>query len=132
MVQTQSPTDEGYAEVAKLLAGSAATAAKSMVLVKTTIVVSETQTYAGITKVTETGLALVDSTVTNVTTTTAYDSVKVNHKWTAGATVTVLGFGVCNDDDDVLFMICAFDAAVAMESGDTLDCTGTMQIKKGS
>ncbi len=132
MAQVESPTKEGYTELAKLLSGQAATAAKSIVLIKTTITADEDQTYSGITKVTETGLSIADGTVTNVTTTNAYDSAKVNHKFTAGASVTLLGFGVCNDDNDVLYMICAFDGSVSVASSDTIDCTGTMQIVKGS
>jgi hypothetical protein len=135
MAQTQEPCQEGYAELAKLLccytAGSAS-GAKGMVLIKTTITVSETQTYSGITKVTETGLAIADGTITNVTTTYAYDSAKVNYKWTAGASVSLLGFAVTNDENDALYMICGFDTAIGVASGDTIDCTGTMQVKKGT
>jgi hypothetical protein len=134
MAQTQVPTVEGFQELSKLLAGVAATAAKSIVNIKTSITVDAAQTYAGITKCTEDGLAIADGTVTQVTTTETNDTVQVSKEFTVGAgvSVTVLGFGVCNDDDDVLYMICGYNAGQALEAGDKITNTGKMQVKIGA
>jgi hypothetical protein len=132
MAQTQSPTKEGYVEAVKLLTGAVATAVKSIVLIETSVTVNEDQTYAGITKVTKSGLSIADGTVSIVQTTVAGDTAQVTHQFTAGESASILGFGVCNDDNDVLYMLCGFAAAQALESGDLLTCTGKIQVKLGS
>ena len=133
MSQTQSPCAEGYPEVAKLLKGDAASGPKSIVNIKTSITVDAAQTYAGITKCTEDGLAIADGTVTLVQTTVADDTVQVSKAFTVGAgvSVTVLGFGVCNDENDVLFMVCGYNAGQPLEAGDVLTNVGKIQIKAG-
>jgi hypothetical protein len=129
MAQTQSLTTEGYYEMAKLFStpGGAVTGTglRSVVCIKTSCTASEAQTYAGITKCTESGVALVNAT----TVTASTDTSSLNHTFTSGATVTVLGFGCNNDDDDVLYGICCFNAGLALESGDTLAVQMTFQFK---
>jgi hypothetical protein len=134
MSQTQVPTTEGFVELAKLFAGTAATAAKSIVNIKTSITVNAAQTYAGITKCTEDGLAIANGTVTLEETTVVGDTVQVTKEFTTGVgiSVTVLGFGVCNDDDDVLYMICGYNAGQPLEAGDKITNTGKMQVKIGA
>jgi len=133
MAQTQSTTTQGYAEAAKLLAGEAATEVQSIVCIKTSCTANDTQTYAGITKCTESGVSLVDAdSVKTSQTTVANDTVEVDHVFTAGETVTVLGFGVCNNDDDVLYALCCFNAECAMENTDTLTVEMKIQVKVGA
>jgi len=132
MAQTQSPTTEGYTEISKLCAGGAASAFKSMVLIKTSCTADATQTYAGITKCDESGLTLADATISNETTTVTDDTIRATHEFTAGESATVKGAGVCNDDDDVLFALMCFNADVVMESGDKLTPTIDTQIKVGA
>jgi len=133
MPQTESPTNQGYGELGKLVSGEAATAVKSVCCIKTTCTADETQTAAGITKSTESGLTLVNAdTVASSKTTVDNDTVELDHVFTAGEAATVKGFGVFNDDDDVLYMICCFAADVNLETSDTLTVEGKMQFKKGS
>jgi hypothetical protein len=133
MVQTQSPTNEGYGELGKLVSGEAATAVKSVCCLKTSCTADETQTSSGVTKCTESGLTLVNAdSVKSSKTTVNNDTVELDHVFTAGASATVKGFGIWNDDDDVLYGICCFAADVAMESSDTLTVEMKMQFKKGS
>lgn len=133
MAQTQSPTNEGYGELGKLCAGEAATAFKSVCCIKTTCTADESQTASGITKSTETGLTLVNAdTVASAKTTVDNDTVQVDHKFTFGETATTKGFGVFNDDDDVLYGICCFNADISGEKDDTLTVQMKAQFKKGS
>jgi hypothetical protein len=133
MAQTQSPTKEGYGELAKLQAGEAATAVKSIVCLKTACTADEDQTAAGITKSTESGLTKVDAdSVKSVKVTNDPDAVQVDHVFTAGEAATVKGFAVLNDDDDVVYGICCFAADVPLESGDKVTDQMKIQHKKGS
>jgi hypothetical protein len=133
MAQTESPTNEGYGELGKLAAGESASKVKSVCCLKTSCTADETQTSSGVTKSTESGLTLVDATtVKSVKTTVDNDTVQVDHVFTAGASATVKGFGVWNDDDDVLYSLCCFAADVVMASSDTLTVQMKMQFKKGS
>jgi len=133
MAQSQSPTNEGYGELGKLVSGESATGVKSCVCIKTSCTADATQTAAGITKSTESGLTIADAdSVASATTTVANDTVQLDHVFTAGADATVKGFGVLNDDDDVLYGICCFAADVPIESGDTLTVQMKMQFKAGA
>jgi len=135
MAQTQSPTKEGYAEIAKLVAGEAANEVGKVCCIKTACVADETQTYAGVTKCTESGVSMVAAdTVVTSQTTNPNDTVEVDHVFTAGETVTVKGFGVFNNiaTPDVLFMICCFASDIPLENTDTLTIEGKMQFKLGS
>lgn len=132
MAQTQSPTTEGYTEASKLLGGAAATKVKSVTGIKTACTADATQTAAGITKA-DNGCGLADAdTVAQATTTVTDDTVQVDHEFTASGDVTVLGFGVLNDDDDVLFAICCFNAGLALGNGDKLSVQMKIQVKVGA
>lgn len=128
MAQTQSATNEGLGELGLLVSGGAATGPKSIVLIKTSCTANAAQTYAGITKATESGFAIGDGTVTVQTTSQTNDTVRVVKTHTAGATLTVLGAGMCNNDDDQLYMLVCYNAGLAMESGDTLQNTLSIQF----
>jgi hypothetical protein len=132
MPQTQSPTTEGYAEMAKLIAVPGglvtATGLHSVVCLKTTCTADATQTYSGVTKCTETGLTLADADTVTATT----DTASITHVFTAAASATVKGFIACNDDNDVAYGICCFNADLPIESADTLTVNMTFQFKLGS
>ena len=133
MAQSQSPTNQGYGETGKRMAGELATGVKSCVCIITSCTANEAQTAAGITKSADTGLDLVDAdSVKSSTTTVANDTVELDHKFTAVTGDTVLGFGILNDDDDVLFMICCFAASVVLAASDTLTIEGKQQYKLGA
>jgi len=129
MAQTQSSTNEGYAELGKLVAGETATAVKSVVLIETSCTADATQTYSGITKCTKSGLAIANGTVTSETTTQTDDTVQIVKTHTAGEAATIKGAGMCNDDDTDLYMIVCYNADVSLETNDTLQNTLKMQFK---
>ncbi len=135
MAQTQSPTNEGYAEIAKLVAGEAATKVAKVCCIKTSCTANEAQTYAGVTKCTESGVSMVAAdTVITSQTTVANDTVELDHVFTAGETVTVKGFGTFNNEatPDVLFALCCFAADIPLENTDTLTVEMKKQFKLGS
>jgi hypothetical protein len=126
---TDAITNEGLGELGKLVSGELATAVKSVVCIKTACTADAAQTAAGITKCTEAGLTLADAdSVSSVTTTQTDDTVRLTHEFTAGASATVKGFGVLNDDDDVLYAISCFAADVALLSGDKLSVQMDIQF----
>jgi hypothetical protein len=126
MAQTQSATTEGYTELGKFASGEAASKFKSVCCLKTSCTADGTQTSAGVTKSTDTGLDLQDAdTVKSSKTTVDNDTVQVDNKFTAATGDTLKGFGVWNDDDDVLYAICCFAADVTLAASDTL----TVQMK---
>jgi len=132
MAQTESLTKEGYGELGKLEAGEAASGFKSVVCIKTSCTADEDQTYAGITKATESGFTIVDAdTVASVQTTNPNDTVQVDHVFTAGADLACLGFACCNDEDDVAFLVCCFAAVLnlATATSDTLTIQAKVQNK---
>lgn len=131
MGQTQSLTTEGYGEFGKLMAGEAAGCVKSVTCIKTACTADATQTAVGITKCTDTGLDLVDAnTVDSVKTTVDNDTVQLDHKFTAATGgETVLGFGVLNEEDDVLYGICCLAAGYPMEASDVLNVQMKIQNK---
>ena len=132
MAQTQSPTTEGYVECAKLLQGTAASKIKSVTGIKTSCTANDSQTASGITKA-DNGLELADAdTVALATTTATNDTVQLDHEFTASGTVTVKGFGILNDDDDVLYALCCFASDIAMENGDKLSVQMKVQVKVGA
>lgn len=97
---------------------------------------SSTSTFVnpgGATKATGSGFALGPADgVANSTTTVTDDTVEVDHVFTCTATITVTGFAVLNNDDDVVFMECCFDSGVACESDDTLTIEAKMKFVDGA
>jgi hypothetical protein len=115
------------------VAGEGASAVTSVCCIKTSCTADESQTESGITKSTESGLTVADAdSVKSSKTTVDNDTVELDHKFTAGASATVKGFGIFNDEDDVLYGICCFAADQNLESSDTLTVEMKMQFKKGS
>ena len=136
MAQTQKPTNLGYGEIGRFMAGEAATCVKSIVGLTGACTAAEASTFAnpgGATKLAANGFVLVNAdTVASVQTTVADDTIQVDHVFTASGDQSVTGFAIENDDDDVVFMECCFAAALAMETSDTLTIEAKMQFKLGS
>ncbi len=136
MAQTEKPTNLGYGELGKLQAGEAAGAVKSIVGLTGACTASESSTFAnpgGATKLAANGFTLVDAdSVKSSKTTVDNDTVELDHVFTATGNQSVSGFAIENDDDDVVYMECCFDSAVAMQTNDTLTCEGKIQHKLGS
>lgn len=136
MAQTQKPTQLGYGELGRLVAEEAATGVQSIVGLTGACTAAEASTFAnpgGATKLAANGFTLVDAdTVASVTTTVTDDTTQLDHVFTASGTQSVSGFAIENNDDDVVFAECCFNAALAMETSDTLTAQMKMQFKLGS
>ena len=137
MAQTEKPTNIGYAEVAKLVAGAAASALtkiQGLVGACTAAEGSAFGTPGGATKLTANGFDIVacDTVVTSTTTVTD-DTVEADHVFTCiTAPQSVSGFILVNDDADLHYMECCFDTAIPAQINDTITCEGKMQFKLGS
>lgn len=68
-------------------------------------------------------IAAID-TVAQAQTNTAGDTITFDHVFTASGTVNVAGFHTCNDDGDLSFIECCFNAVLAVESSDTITIDG--------
>jgi len=136
MAQTQKPTNLGYGELGKLVAGEMATCVQSVVGLTGACTAAEASTFlnpGGATKLAANGFALVDAdSVVSSQTTVANDTVELDHVFTASGTQSVSGFAILNDDDDVVYAECCFATALACESGDTVTVEMKMQFKLGA
>jgi hypothetical protein len=136
IAQTQKPTKLGYGELGRLAAGEAATGVKSIVGLTGACTASEDSTFAnpgGATKLAANGFTLADAdSVVSSTTTVTDDTVELDHVFTCTGEQSVSGFAVENDDDDVVYMECCFNAAITFETTDTCTCEAKMQFKLGA
>ena len=137
MAQTQTVTDTGIAELILLWREEAATGMESIVCLNMatpcTAVVGSTFADPADTAThhTDSGLQLVAiATVAGDTVNTAGDTILFDHVFTASATKNVAGIHVCNNDDDVTFIECCFNAVLAMENTDTLTIDGQSTIEQ--
>ena len=133
MAQTQTVTNEGVTELVKLWQGTTASKLKGICgLTDTTACTAAAgSTYAtpADSKCTENGLEQADiTTIAIATSNTTGDSIDFDHVFTASGTENVSGIIVSNDDDDVAFIECCFNAVVAMENTDTLTIDGRVCI----
>jgi len=133
MAQTQTVTNEGITELMKLWHGTTASKLMSICgLTDTTAcTAAEGSTYASPadSKCTENGMSIANiTTIALATSNTAGDSVDFDHVFTASGTENVSGIIVCNDDDDVAFIECCFNAVIAMENTDTLTIDGRVCV----
>lgn len=135
MGQTQTWTDTGIAELILLLREEPATGMESIVALDDSstcaAVVGSTFADPADAAVHHTGsgllLAAID-TVGGATVNTAGDTITFDHVFTASATEDVSGIHVCNNDDNVTFIECCFNAVLAMENTDTLTIDGQSTI----
>ena len=131
MAQTQTVTDTGIAELVLLWREEAATGMESIVALddSDSCVAAVASTFAdpaeAATHHNANGLeiAAID-TVGGATTNTAGDTITFDHVFTCTGTENVVGIHVCNNDDDVTFVECCFNALLAMENTDTLTIDG--------
>lgn len=135
MAQTQTWVDTGIAELINLLREELATGMESIVcLEKATAcaaVVGSTFASPADTSPhhTTSGLAIqAIDTVGGVQVNTAGDSITFDHVFTSTATKNVNGIHVCNNDDDVTFIECCFNAVLAVENTDTITIDGQSTI----
>jgi len=137
MAQTTVVTDTGIAELILLWREEAATGMESIVCLEMatvcTAVVGSTFADPADTAIhhTDSGLqiAAID-TVAGDTTNTAGDTILFDHVFTATGTKNVAGIHVCNNDDDVAFIECCFNAVLAVENGDTITIDGQSTIEQ--
>lgn len=135
MAQTQTWTDTGIAELILRLREEASTGMESIVALEMatpcTAVVGSTFADPADTAIhhTDSGLLLAAiDTVGGATVNTAGDTITFDHVFTATGTKNVAGIHVCNNDDDVTFIECCFNAVLAMENNDTLTIDGQSTI----
>ena len=137
MAQTQTVTDTGIAELILLWREEASTGMESIVALEmaTPCTAAAASTYADPADTavhhTDSGLdiAAID-TVGGATVNTAGDTITFDHVFTATASKNVAGIHVCNNDDDVAFIECCFNAVLAMENTDTLTIDGQSTINQ--
>ena len=137
MAQTQTVTDTGIAELILLWREEASTGMESIVCLEMatvcTAAVASTFADPADTAIhhTDSGLdiAAID-TVGGDTTNTAGDTITFDHVFTASATKNVAGVHVCNNDDDVAFVECCFNAVLAVENSDTITIDGEVVINQ--
>ena len=135
MAQTETVTDTGIAELILLWREEAATGMESIVCLNMatpcTAVVGSTFANPADTATHHVDggldLAAID-TVGGGTTNTAGDTITFDHIFTASETRNVAGIHVCNNDDDVTFVECCFNAVAAVQSGDTITIDGEVVI----
>jgi hypothetical protein len=129
MAQSQTILNQGITEFAILMSDTtpAATALTKIVALNmaTPCTAAAASTFADpadtATHHTDSGLQIVAAaTVAQSTTNTTGDTIEVDHVFTASATKNVAGFHLCNDDGDVSFMECCFNAVLAVENTDTI------------
>ena len=137
MAQTQTVTDTGIEELVKLWYGTTATKLMSIVgLTDTTAcTAAAASTYASPAdlKCTDAGLSIANiTTIALATLNTAGDAIDFDHVFTASASKNVSGILACNDDDDVAFVECCFNAVLAMEENDTLTIDGQVSINQAA
>jgi len=137
MAQTQTVTDTGIQELVLLWEEAAATGMESIVCLEMatvcTAVVGSTFADPADTAVhhTDSGLQLAPiATVGHATTNTAGDTITFDHVFTASGTKNVAGIHVCNNDDNVTFVECCFNAVLAVESSDTITIDGEVVVNQ--
>ena len=133
---TQKPTNLGYGEIGRLVAGEGATEVQSVQGLTGACTAAEASTFAnpgGATKIVANGFDIVDAnTVAATDTDVTDDTVQLDHVFTATGAQSVSGFCILNNEDDVVFAEACFAAAVAMLTDDTLTVQMKMQFKLGA
>jgi len=135
MAQTQTVTDTGIKELIALWEEAGATGMESIVglnmATPCTAAVASTFADPADTATHHVGsgleLAAIDA-VSHATVNTADDTITFDHVFTATGSINVAGIHVCNNDDDVTFIECCFNAVLAMENTDTLTIDGQSTI----
>ena len=139
MAQSQVVTDTGIEELVKLWHGTEATKLTSICCMTDsgacTAAVTDSNTTPADDLCTTNGLSIVDMTAASVAlaqSNTAGDSIDFDHIFTATGSQNVSGIVVKNDDNDVIFISCCFNAVLAMEENDTLTIDGRVAIDQAA
>ncbi len=82
----------------------------------------------GATKLAANGFTLVNAD----SVTSSAGIVALDHVFTCSGTQSVSGFAIENDDDDVVYMECCFNAPITFETSDTCTVQGTEEFKLGA
>ena len=135
MAQSQTVLNSGIAELILLWREELSTGMESIVcLEKATVCTAvPASTFASPADTsphhTTSGLAIqaIDA-VAGATVNTSGDTITFDHVFTATATKNVNGIHVCNNDDDVSYIECCFNAVLAMENTDTLTIDGQSTV----
>ena len=137
MAQTETVTDTGIAELILLWREELATGMESIVALNmaTPCTAAVGSTYADpadtATHHTDSGLAIqAIDTVAGATVNTAGDTILFDHVFTATGTKNVAGIHVCNNDNDVAFVECCFNAVLAVQNTDTITIDGQCTINQ--
>ena len=140
MAQSQVVTDTGIAEWVVLMSdvsSPAATAMNKIVCLNDTDVCTAAvgSTFADPAGTaahhTDGGLSIdTIDTMGQDTTNTTGDTITFDHVFTASATRNVVGIHACNNDGDVTFVECCFNAVIPMESSDTLTIDGAVVVNQ--
>ena len=137
MAQTQTVTNTGIAEWAIMMSDTTplASAANKIVCLNmaTPCTAAVASTFADpadtATHHTDGGLDIATvTTMAQDTTNTTGDTITFDHVFTASDTRNVAGIHLCNDDGDVTFVECCFNAVLAVESSDTVTIDGAVVI----
>ena len=137
MAQTQTVTNEGIAELVLLWHGTAAGKLAHIVGLtdSTTCTAAAASTYAAPAdaKCTDAGLTIIDiGTIALATSNVVGDSIDFDHIFTATAEKNVSGILVSNEENDVSYLECCFNAVLAMETDDTLTIDGRVCIAQAA
>jgi len=139
MAQTQEILDTGIAEWVILMSDTtpAATAMTKIVCLNmaTPCTAAKTSTFADpadtATHHVDSGLSIAAiDTVAQAQTNTAGDTITFDHVFTATGTKNVAGIHTCNDDGDVTFVECCFNAVLAVENTDTVTIDGAVVVNQ--
>jgi len=135
MAQSQLVTNEGIGELNKLWHGTAATKMSKIVCLEkaTTCTAAVGSTFAAPADTsphhTDSGLVIAAIATAALGTTNAVgDTFLFDHVFTASATKNVNGIHTCNEDGDVTFVECCFNAVVAVENTDTITIDGEVVV----
>lgn len=137
MGQTEKPTNIGYAETAKLVAGEVASKLSKIVGLSGVCTAAEASVFAnpgGATKLDANGFALeACDTVKTSKGTVDNDTVEADHVFKCEtAPQKVTGFALVNEDADLHYMECCYAEEIPCEVDDTITCEGKMQFKIGA
>ena len=132
MVQEQVVNNEGIVELVLWLTGGTATSIHSISCIKTACSAATASGYSNYTQSAAAGLTLATvATISASSDSFSGDTVHVEHPFTAGASETVKGHFLGNDDDDVLYSVCCYAGDITVENGDTITVTHKIRGKNG-
>lgn len=132
MAQEQVVSNEGIVELVLFLTGGASSALHSIACVDTACSAATASGYADYDQCAAAGLTLATiATISASSDSFSGDTVHVEHPFTAGASATVKGHMISNDEDTELYSVCCYAGDISVESGDTITVTHKIRGKNG-